>query len=217
MKRYMIVVCSIAAMLSFAGCSRESSSSMPEVSLPPASLSILEEPSSSVLNPENTGGLADPASTSAEELIEPAMEVSSWFALGSMPLASESRTAINPITGEEDTFQRVDSPYFSNYEGLKNYLSHFFSDEIIEHLLEEYPVCMDIDGTLYMIPTCRGANIFIKDAVFSTEEVTDTSARLSAAISYDPDAGELENPKTYEFVCQKIDGKWVFTTFEYYL
>ena len=145
------------------------------------------------------------------------MEVYSWFALGSMPLASESRTAINPITGEEDTFQRVDSPYFSNYEGLKNYLSHFFSDEIIEHLLEEYPVCKDIDGTLYMIPTGRGANIFIKDVVFSTEEVTDTSARLSAAISYDPDAGELENPKTYEFVCQKIDGKWVFTTFEYYL
>lgn len=61
MKRYMIVVCSIAAMLSFAGCSRESGSNMPEVSLPPASLSILEEPSSSVLNPENTGGLADPA------------------------------------------------------------------------------------------------------------------------------------------------------------
>lgn len=68
-----------------------------------------------------------------------------------------------------------------------------------------------------MIPTGRGANIFIKDVVFSTEEVTDTSARLSAAISYNPDAGELENPKTYEFVCQKIDGKWVFTTFEYYL
>lgn len=103
------------------------------------------------------------------------MEVYSWFALGSMPLASESRTAINPITGEEDTFQRVDSPYFSNYEGLKNYLSHFFSDEIIEYLLEEYPVCKDIDGTLYMIPTGRGANIFIKDVVFSTEEVTDTS------------------------------------------
>lgn len=94
------------------------------------------------------------------------MEVYSWFALGSMPLASESRTAINPITGEDDTFQRVDSPYFSNYEGLKNYLSHFFSDEIIEHLLEEYPVCKDIDGTLYMIPTGRGANHFYQGRGF---------------------------------------------------
>ena len=131
MKRYMIVVCSIAAMLSFAGCSRESSSSMPEVSLLLLHYLSWKNPAPLLLNPENTGGLADPASTSAEELIEPAMEVYSWFALGSMPLASESRTAINPITGEEDTFQRVDSPYFSNYEGLKNYLSHFFSDEII--------------------------------------------------------------------------------------
>ena len=165
-------------MFSFSGCGQKNSSSVPEVSLPPASLSILEEPSDSASNSENAVGLSDPARASAEDLIEPAMEIYSWFALGSMPLASESRTSINPLTGEEDTFQRVDSPHFSDYEGLKTYLGHFFSDEIIQHLLEEYPICKDIDGVLYMVPAGRGANIFIKDVVFSTEEVNDLRQAL---------------------------------------
>ena len=217
MKRYIALFCCMMVMFSFSGCGQKNSSSVPEVSLPPASLSILEEPSDSASNSENAVGLSDPARASAEDLIEPAMEIYSWFALGRMPLSSETRTSINPLTGEEDTFQRVDSPLFSDYEGLKTYLRHFFSDEIIQHLLEEYPICKDIDGVLYMVPAGRGANIFIKDVVFSTEEVNDTFAKLSASISYDPDAGESENPKSYEFTCQKIDGKWIFTTFEYYL
>lgn len=215
MKQYIALACCATVMFSFAGCGKTAGSTS-EVSLPPASLSILEE-QSSALDQENVGGLADPAATSAEDLIEPAMEVYSWFVLGGMPLGEETQTDINPFTGTEDTFQRVDNPHFSTYAEMEAYLGEFFSGDIVRQLLEEYPICKDIDGVLYMIPAGRGANIFIKDVAFSTEEVTDTSASLSASISYDQDAGETENPKSYTFVCQKIDGKWVFTTFEYYL
>ena len=114
MKRYIALFCCMMVMFSFSGCGQKNSSSVPEVSLPPASLSMLEEPSDSASNSENAVGLSDPARASAEDLIEPAMEIYSWFALGSMPLSSETRTSINPLTGEEDTFQRVDSPLFSD-------------------------------------------------------------------------------------------------------
>lgn len=125
MKRYIALFCCMMVMFSFSGCGQKNSSSVPEVSLPPASLSILEEPSDSASNSENAVGLSDPARASAEDLIEPAMEIYSWFALGSMPLSSESRTSINPLTGEEDIFQRVDMPSLLRLRGIKNLLGTF--------------------------------------------------------------------------------------------
>ena len=96
MKRYIALFCCMMVMFSFSGCGQKNSSSVPEVSLPPASLSILEEPSDSASNSENAVGLSDPARASAEDLIEPAMEIYSWFALGSMPLSSETRHIYQP-------------------------------------------------------------------------------------------------------------------------
>lgn len=215
MKRYIAWTSLLLALSLLTGC-QQRESDLSQISLPPASLSVLEDPSSSAQQ-DPSEGLPDPATTPAEELIEPALEVYSWFALGSMPLSGETKTATNPTTGTEEQFQRVDNPHFGCYQEMEDYLKTFFSDEIVGNLLEEYPFCQDIDGQLYMIPVGRGSNLSIKDVTFSTEEVSESQARLSACVSFDPDLSEEESPKNYEFICQKVDGKWVFTTFPYYL
>lgn len=211
MKRTIILISITALMVSLSGCSRSRSVSFPEVSLPPASLSIWEKPDASEENPESVSdGLGDPANQSASELVGPALEIYSWFAQGSMPLADQTRVLIDPATGEEETFRLVDSPYFSSYAQLESYLRNFFSEEITQRLLEQYPIFKEVDEELYMRVTDENCTTLLKDIAFSVEETTESSVRLSAAVSDDEDSEKI---RRYEFVCEKIDGKWVFTTF----
>lgn len=212
MKRYVALLPFLALMFSFSGCGRTSSPSFPEVSLPPATLSIWEKSGASFDSADVSEGLGNPINQSAEELIGPVLEIYSWFALGSMPLAEQTRVEVNPETGEEETFQLVDSPYFSSYAQMKDYLSNFFSEEITSQLLEQYPVCKDIDGALYMLVPQEIYVVSLTDITFSVEESTDSSVRLSATVSGSED---LAKNQRYEFVCQKVDGKWIFTTFAY--
>lgn len=200
-------------MVSFSGCGQIHSASVPEVSLPPASLSVWERPDVSAKGSESGHeGLGDPTSRSASELVGAALEIYGWFAKGSIPLAEETRILADPDTGEEETFRLVNSPYFSNYEQLEQYLRGFFSEEIVQRLLEQYPVFRDIDGKLYIRAAAENYEAFLKEVTFSVEEATESSIRLSAEV---PDEKNPEKTQRYEFVCQKIDGKWVFTTFAY--
>ena len=219
MKKYFAVFFAAILVLSLTGCSlNRSSSSVPEVSLPPASLSVVGQESSKASSSETESeGLGDPAVTSAKTLIESAMEVYSWLALGAMPLSEDSTTSLNPMTGTQETFQLVNSEHFSNYEEFKSYLENFFSGEIVQKYLEEYQICKDIDGKLWMVPAGRGANIMITDVAFETVEVTEDKAHLTATVYYDEDAQESNNPKVCDFILEKIDGRWIFTQFPYYL
>lgn len=212
MKRCVVFLSFLALMVSFSGCRRNSSSSFPEVSLPPASLSIWERPGTQVHSEDVSEGLGNPTYQSASELMGPVLEIYSWFALGGMPLAEQTQEEINPETGEEETYRLVDSPYFSDYAQMKEYLDNFFSEEIVQWLLEQYPICKDIDGALYMLEPEESCAISLTDITFSIEEATDSAIRLSATVS---DGEDLSKNQRYEFVCQKIDEKWVFTTFAY--
>ena len=203
----------VALMLSFAGCGQPRSASVPEISLPPASLSVWERTDASAEGLESGfEGLGDPAVQSASELIGTALEIYSWFAKGGLPLAQRTRILVNPQTGEEEIYQLVDSPYFSNREQLEKYLNNFFSEEIVQSLLERYPVCRDIEGELYMLVADEDQAVFLKDVAFSIEEETESFIRLSAVVSDEEDPKKTQR---YEFVCQQIEGKWIFTTFAY--
>lgn len=211
MKECIVLFSLMALMLSFSGCGKTRLSSAPEVSLPPASLSVRERQDASEKGSESGfAGLGDPAGRSPGELVGAALEIYNWFAEGRMPLAQRTRVLLNPQTGEEETFQLVDSPYFSNYEQMKEYLRGFFSEEIVQRLLEQYPVCRDIDGELYMLAAGEKPKDFLKEAAFFVEEERESFIRLSAEVS---DGQEPQKTRRYEFVCQKAGGKWVFTTF----
>lgn len=54
--------------------------------------------------------------------------------------------------------------------------------------------------------------VFLKDVAFSIEEETESFIRLSAVVSDEEDPKKTQR---YEFVCQQIEGKWIFTTFAY--
>lgn len=216
MKRYIALFFSLCAILPLAGCAGSSTSSSSDISLPPASLLVMED--SNEESPQGSApALGDPHQTTAEELITRAMEIYGWFALGGMPLSENSRTLMNPATQREDFYQQVDSPYFSTYAQMKEYLSHYFSADIVKSLVDEYPMFQEVDGILYMIPAGRGADIFVESVAFSTDEVSDTMAKLSATVTYAAESGEKENPKVFSFTYEKINGEWVFTTFPYYL
>ena len=201
----------MALMIFFSGCGKTHSASAPEVSLPPASLSVWERPDILEKGTESgSEGLGDPAGRSAGELVGTALEIYNWFAEGRMPLAQRTQILVHPETGEEETFQLVDSPYFSNFEQMKEYLRNYFSEEIVQRLLDQYPVCRDIDGELYMLVTDEKQEYFLKEVAFSVEEERESFIRLSAAVS---DEQDPQKTRRYEFVCQKVDGKWIFTTF----
>lgn len=124
MKRYIALFCCMMVMFSFSGCGQKTVPVCRKSAFPPLPYPFWRSPAILLQTQKTLSGCRSRQSQ-CRDLIEPAMEIYSWFALGSMPLSSESRTSINPLTGEEDTFQRVDSPSLLRLRGIKNLLGTF--------------------------------------------------------------------------------------------
>ncbi len=216
-KKYMYLFAALM-VLSLSGCRQnviEPQSSNP---LESSTISVLSSSDSSTSSSVAVDSVLSPSLTAdPTEVLDPALEAYGWFMLAQLDADPERPKVVqDESTGEEKTWYPVTDQRFQTYADLDAYLRNLFSDEIADELLG-YGYYQEFDGQLYDFLGGRGANIFIDHVEYQTVSVTDTQAKYTVSVYYTEDSGEPENPKVLEFICTKVNGKWVFTQFPYYL
>ena len=165
--------------------------------------------------PRNEDGSA--FDTSAHTILDPAFEVYGWFV--SEPLDHEE----TPFS-EELPYYRVNDERISDMNALVSEVDKHFSPEISESLFasDRY---VEIDGNLYVdcgFATPRAAAAFepasITRELVSTLSESGDKIVYQSEVSYSMIGAEEEEDLLvyYDFIYEKINGKWFFTTFEYY-
>ncbi|MBQ4084986.1 MAG: hypothetical protein IJC54_00245 [Clostridia bacterium] len=144
-----------------------------------------------------------------EQICTAAMEVYSWFALS--PLDTDP--SLPDSTGLRF---RVFDDRLQTADQLRAVVREYFSEEITEMLMGS-GVYAEEDGYLYTVP---GAGRPIDEAIVSTEyylfEETDSARTYHAAVFYADETGEISTLEEYTLLMEKIDGKWVFTSFWFF-
>lgn len=158
--------------------------------------------------------------TSAEAVLQPAFEVYGWFT--SNPLSHESKVYSDVLP-----YCKVTDERFSSLKELSAAVREIFSDSIATRLLES-GLYIDIEGQLYVnksldsaiiaAPSSAAGNNAISKEVYSVVSEDQEKIVYRAEVSYttNESASVLEDALSYDFVYEKIDGKWVFTQFDYY-
>lgn len=158
--------------------------------------------------------------TSAEIVLQPAFEIYSWFT--SNPLLHE-----NTLYSEALPYCKVVDERFSDFKELSSKVKEVFSNSIATRLLES-GIYIDIDGELY-VKSSLDAEYFITSSnltaskiiakeVYSVVSQDPEKIAYRAEVVYTTEDGTLleENALSYDFVYEKVNGKWVFTQFDYY-
>lgn len=158
--------------------------------------------------------------TSAEAVLQPAFEVYGWFT--SKPLSHESKVYSDVLP-----YCKVTDERFSSLKELSAAVREIFSDSIATWLLES-GLYIDIEGELYVnksldsavvaaSSSAAGNNVISKE-VYSVVSEDREKIVYRAEVSYTAkeSASDLEDALSYDFIYEKIDGKWVFTQFDYY-
>lgn len=167
---------------------------------PQVSIEVADENSSATTSPEQ----------SPKELIESAMQVYGWFEMVPLKVNYEDKKQVDGMD-----LYKVEDERYNTHEKLDNYLRTIFSSDIVDKLWDKN-IYKDIDGYLYCADGGRGANNFIEDVKYDVSQKSDKKIVYNATVTYSQDSGETENPKVFEFVREKVNDNWVFTSFPYF-
>ena len=144
-----------------------------------------------------------------QEICTAAMEVYSWFAMS--PLAVDKTQS--DLSGLRF---RVLDERLDTREELSAVAEEYFCPEIAEMLMGS-GVYSEEDGYLYTSPD--GARP-IDPSIVSTEyylfDETETSRTYHAAVFYAGSDGNIASLEEYTLLMEKIDGKWLFTSFWFF-
>ncbi|MGN0688660.1 MAG: hypothetical protein ACI4KA_11225 [Oscillospiraceae bacterium] len=165
------------------------------------------------LLPESAGGFVrmDPTTQTAEEIFKEANALYGYFDL-------EALAGINSITLEKEVngstwkYYLVADERLDTKAELLNALSCYFSDEIINSLMDTQQYIEGDDGKLYTACGARGANIAYRSTVYDLSILTADTAEFTACSTYEWEGEVTEDTITYSAV--KRDGRWYFTSFE---
>lgn len=143
-----------------------------------------------------------------------AVEAYGWFDLTILPTSDTFREYNGTL------YAKVTDDNFKTLSDLENYLRTLFSDSIVRDLLnpknglEKY---RDFDGALYAIPADRGSDITKGEEKY--EIVSKSASKIIFRITvevlgeWDSNKQPITGYETHDFTYEKIDGRWVFTTF----
>ena len=144
-----------------------------------------------------------------EDICTAAMEVYSWFAMS--PLAVDETQSDSTGLRCKVLDERLDTK-----EELSAVVEEYFCPDIAEMLMGS-GVYAEENGFLHTSP--EGARS-IDPSIVSTEyylfDETETSRTYHAAVFYADETGEIGSLEEYTMLMEKIDGKWVFTSFWFF-
>lgn len=147
-------------------------------------------------------------------VIGSAFEILDWYDLGA-PRSDWEDTI--KIDGRD--YHRVTVDYIDNYDEFESYIRSHFSDELInEHNFFSPGRVQNVDNKLYFSGGDRGSDIYMGGSRSEIKEYADNKIVYARYVDYyySPDLNIVDYTTEYLFIYEKIDGKWVFTRFDYY-
>ena len=145
------------------------------------------------------------------EAYKKAVEAYGWFELTTMPTACDTDGDVREHEGQQ--YFRVVHENIKTLADLENYLRSLFSDDIVANLMfpeEGKKRYRDFDGILYAIPADRGTDISKGKETYEVVQESGNS-RIIFRVTVEL-LGEL-GYETHDFTCEKIDGRWIFSSF----
>lgn len=155
---------------------------------------------------------------SVEDVIKEARNVASYFYFDNHDANYYDESVSETVDGRQ--WCKVTDTRFNTKEAAKEFLQTEFSSELADKMLNyalEQEFFKEIDGNLYALVGDGGR--LVNSSEYSVAEKTDDKITYNVVIEYLGDEDANGNPvnekKEYTFVREKINGKWVFTQFEY--
>jgi len=157
-----------------------------------------------------------PTDEEIEALYQRAVEAFGWFQMSSMPEdQTQTRVCENGFT-----YWRVDVEGISTLAELEAHLDSIFAANIVSELLSNTTIYREFDGVLYTIGASRGGMLDRGDKVHEIIRTTREHLGYSVIIySVTVDVLNVENLdevvgfEIYQFPLERIDGVWLFTSF----
>ncbi|MEF9895108.1 MAG: hypothetical protein RSA12_05525 [Clostridia bacterium] len=145
-----------------------------------------------------------------EETLMGAMEVYSWFML--QPLDVDTSKPDSSGT----RYQVLDER-FNTMQSLRDFVSSYFSDAIVEQLFS-MNLYVEENGLLYTTEEGRNIDENIGETEFSVTEQTPEREVYSVTVHYwgEDQLDEAGEEEVFTYVRQLIDGQWRFVEFPFY-
>lgn len=153
------------------------------------------------------------------EVYKKAVEAYGWFDLTTMPTAYDTDGDVRDHEGQQ--YFRVVHETIKTLADLENYLRSLFSDNIVANLLfpeEGEKRYRDFDGIFYAIPADRGTDINKGEETYEVVQDSGNNRitfRVTVELLGDWDGNKqpVTGYETHDFICEKIDGRWIFSSF----
>lgn len=175
--------------------------------------------SCSVLKSDITG---DTQTTAAETAIVPAeaqitaayekaAEIYYYFEVSSLEVDSAAT-----VEDAGKTYYKVKD--YSTLNELKAYMGSVLSEGLIEKLIDDNAdIYREFDGVLYSIDGARGTDITLGGEKVSIIQNNDTGFTVIVTVEkLGEDLKTVTGFETHNDIYENVNGKWVFTVFDYF-
>ena len=155
----------------------------------------------------------DPVTQTPEEIFQKAFELYGYFDLCALD-GWHDKTLEVEFDGMVLPYYMVSDERYDTKAELLAALRCYFSDDIINTLMDTSQYREGMDGKLYSAGGARGADIYYNSSEYELTVLTADSALYTVTSTYG--GGEYGDPYTesYEYNAVKRDGRWYFINFD---
>ena len=149
------------------------------------------------------------------ELYEDALKVYRWFNYSTMELDYERPIQSNQA--EHQHLYEIKDNTFSTMNDLRNYVSNYFSKELVDELMENQQLYKEIDGKLYGTAADRGSDITKGDReVYKVIKLDEQKYmfRVEVDVVHPENRLNVIEIEVVDFPMEKINDNYVFTEFK---
>lgn len=109
---------------------------------------------------------------------------------------------------------------YSSFNELRIYMGTVLSEDLINGLIKDNAdIYREFDGILYSIDGARGTDITLGEERVEIFQNNDTSFSVVVTVEQldeSNDLGTVIGYETHNDIYEKVNGKWVFTVFDYF-
>ncbi|MBQ9491730.1 MAG: hypothetical protein IJU86_03030 [Firmicutes bacterium] len=169
-----------------------------------------------------TENIEDKNLDNLEDKIDEAHKAASYFYFDNTSDDYYDKNIFIKGNRSNEIWYKVTDERFSTVDAAKKYLGEYFSDELVDTILGQAfrDECIKSkSGELYIVPCVK--DTFESRVESEIKEQTEDKVIYSIDVQYfdkiDADSYKkaVFETEKYSFVCEKINGKWLFTKFSY--